>query len=146
MVISIGNDHRGYKLKQGILKYFNRKNIRYKDVGANSNESSDYPDYGYMVAKSVSTGDTDLGILICSNGIGMSIVANKVKGIRAAFCNTTELSRIVKAHNNVNILVLGEQVSPETNFEIIDAWLNTEFETGGRHERRVKKIHQLTGL
>ena len=146
MVISIGNDHRGYKLKQGILKYFDRKNIRYKDVGANSNESSDYPDYGYMVAKSVSTGDTDLGILICSNGIGMSIVANKVKGIRAAFCNTTELSRIVKAHNNVNILVLGEQVSPETTFEIIDAWLNTEFETGGRHERRVKKIHQLTGL
>ena len=146
MVISIGNDHRGYKLKQGILKYFDRKNIRYKDFGANSNESSDYPDYGYMVAKSVSTGDTDLGILICSNGIGMSIVANKVKGIRAAFCNTPELSRIVKAHNNVNILVLGEQVSPETTFEIIDAWLNTEFETGGRHERRVKKIHQLTGL
>ena len=146
MVISIGNDHRGYKLKQGILKYFDRKNIRYKDVGANSNESSDYPDYGYMVAKSVSTGDTDLGILICSNGIGMSIVANKVKGIRAAFCNTTELSRIVKAHNDVNILVLGEQVSPETTFEIIDAWLNTEFETGGRHERRVKKMHQLTGL
>ncbi len=146
MVISIGSDHRGYKLKQGILKYFDRKNIKYKDVGANSNESSDYPDYGYMVAKSVSTGDTDLGILICSNGVGMSIVANKVKGIRAAFCSTPELSRTVKAHNNVNIIVLGEQMSPETAFEIIDAWLNTEFETGGRHERRVKKIHQLTGL
>ena len=146
MVISIGNDHRGYELKQGILKYFDRKNIKYKDFGANSDESSDYPDYGYMVAESVSTGDTDLGILICSNGVGMSIVANKVKGIRAACCNTPELSRTVKAHNNANIIVLGEQMSPETAFEIIDAWLNTEFETGGRHERRVKKIHQLTGL
>ena len=146
MIISIGNDHRGYNLKGEILEYFDRKNIKYKDFGSDTNEPSDYPDYGYIVAKSVSTGDTELGILICSNGIGMSIVANKVKGIRAALCTTPELGHTAKAHNNANILVLGERIPPETAFKIIDSWLNAEFETGGRHERRIKKILQLTGL
>ncbi len=146
MVIAIGNDHRGYELKKNLLKYFDEKNIKYKDMGSFSEKSVDYPDFGYMVAKSVSLGEADLGILICSNGIGMSIVANKVKGIRAALTYTPELGKIAKTHNNANVLVLGELLSYETAIKIIDGWLNAEFETGGRHERRVKKIHELTGL
>ena len=146
MKISVGSDHRGYKLKKEILKYLEKRNIDYKDFGAYSEESSDYPDYGYKVATSVSKNDSDFGILVCGSGIGMSIVANKVKGIRAGLCYTKKHGKLAKAHNNANVIVLEENTSPETAFEIIDVWLNTEFESGGRHEKRVKKIHDLTGL
>jgi len=146
MVIAIGNDHRGYRLKKKILEYFRDKNISYLDIGCDSEESCDYPDYGFKVAQSVSKNEADLGILICSNGIGMSMVANKVKGIRAALCFTPGHSRNSRAHNNANVLVLGEDFSSDNVLEILDVWLNTEFERGGRHEKRVNKIHQLTGL
>ena len=146
MKISVGNDHRGYKLKKEIINYLEKKNIEYEDLGADSEDSSDYPDYGYKVAKSVSEGDSELGILICGSGIGMSIVANKVKGIRAGLCYTKEQSRLAKAHNDANILILKEGLAANTAFEMIDVWLNTEFESSGRHEIRIKKIHELTGL
>ena len=147
MTLSIGNDHRGCKLKKIILDYLNKENIEYKDFGSDSEESSDYPDYGFKVARSVSDGETDFGILVCSNGIGMSIVANKVKGIRAALCITPELAKAARAHNNANVLVLsGENTNTETTLKIIDEWISTKFEKGGRHERRVNKIHQLTRM
>ena len=94
----------------------------------------------------MSDGDSEFGILVCGTGIGMSIVANKVKGIRAGMCCTKKHSKLAKSHNNANIIVLEENTSPETAYEIIDIWLNTKFESGGRHEKRVKKIHDLTGL
>ena len=145
MVVAIGNDHRAYTLKKKIAVYLTGKNINYIDMGSDSEDSCDYPDFGYKTAQAVSAGEADLGILLCSNGIGMSIVANKVKGVRAANCFTILHGKSSRAHNNVNVLVLGDDYSDKA-LEILDAWLNAEFESGGRHERRVNKIHQLTGL
>lgn len=145
MKIAIGNDHRAYKLKKRIVEYLKEKGIEYWDAGCNSEDSCDYPDLGFEVAKAVSSGEADYGIVLCSNGIGMSMVANKLKGIRAALCYTPDHGRQSKAHNNANVLVLGDDTSDKT-IEILEAWLNTEFEKGGRHERRVNKIHQLTGM
>ena len=146
MKLSIGNDHRGYNLKKKIIKYLEENNLEYVDFGSDSENSADYPDYGFKVAKSVSSGESEIGILVCGSGIGMSMVANKVKGIRAALCYTKEHGRLAKEHNNANILILSEETTPETIVEIIDAWLNTEFNSDERHRRRVRKIHDLTGL
>ncbi len=145
MVVAIGNDHRAYTLKKKIIEYLADKNISYLDMGCDSEDSCDYPDFGYKTAKVVSLGEADLGILLCSNGIGMSIVANKVRGVRAALCFTPLHGKNSRAHNNANVLVLGDD-SSDRALEILDVWLNTEFESGGRHEKRVNKIHQLTGL
>ncbi|MFC1557987.1 ribose 5-phosphate isomerase B [candidate division KSB1 bacterium] len=145
MVIAIGNDHRAYTLKKKITRYLKDKNINYLDMGSDSEDSCDYPDFGYKTAKVVSSGEADLGILLCSNGIGMSIVANKVKGVRAALCSTPQHGKSSRTHNNANVLVIGDD-SPGNPLEILDAWLNAEFESSGRHGRRVKKIRQLTGL
>lgn len=137
MRIAIGSDHGGYKLKIEIKKYLDKKGYIYKDFGCDSEESCDYPDYGFPVAKGVADKEYDRGILICKSGIGMSIVANKVKGVRAALCHTPDIAKKSREHNDANVLVLSSETM---DFEkIIDIWLKTEF-TGGRHKRRIDKI------
>lgn len=137
MQIAIGSDHGGYKLKEEIKKYLDRKGYAYKDFGCDSEDSCDYPDYGFPVAKAVAGREYDRGILVCRSGIGMSIVANKVNGIRAALCHTPDIAKKSREHNDANILVLAAET---VGFEkIIDIWLKTEF-LGGRHKRRIEKI------
>ena len=138
MKIAIASDHAGYELKETIKNFL----IEYEvtDFGTYSIESMDYPDTGFKAAESVAKGDSDIGILICGSGLGMSIVANKVKGIRAALCNSVELARLSRKHNDANILVLqGRFISRSLAKKIIKVWLYTEFE-GGRHQRRLDKI------
>lgn len=138
MKIAIASDHAGYDLKEKLKEYLNSHDII--DFGTNSTESMDYPDTGFPAAEAVSTGEYEKGILICGSGIGMSIVANKVKGIRASLCNQKEIAILTRKHNNSNILVLpGRFLDYNTAIQIVDAWLNTEFE-GGRHQRRIDKI------
>lgn len=140
MRIAIGSDHGGYKLKEEIKKYLQSKGYIYKDFGCNSEESSDYPDYGFPVAKAVSRGEYEKGILVCRTGIGMSIVANRIKGVRAALCYNIDAAKKSREHNDSNILVLAADIIDFVSAKgIIDMWLNTEF-TGGRHKRRIDKI------
>lgn len=144
MNIAIASDHRGYKLKEKIKSFIVSIGNSVNDFGPhNDEESVDYPDYGAKVANDVSSGKSDRGILICGSGIGMSLTANKVTGVRAALCHdlaTTEMSR---RHNNANVLCIGADVVKEDQIEKqIDLWLKTEFE-GGRHERRVDKVMNI---
>lgn len=141
-MIAIGSDHAGYTSKEKLKEYF-ESNITYKDFGTESEESCDYPLIAEKVANSVSSGECEKGILICGSGIGMSIVANKVKGIRAALCGNVELAKLSRMHNNANVLCLGARM---TDFEeikkIIKVFLETPFE-GGRHQKRVDQISEL---
>jgi len=146
MKIALGNDHRGISVKKMVIDFLNKTGIDCEDFGSNANESVDYADYGFQVADAVSKGKFDRGILVCSTGIGMSIIANKVKGIRAALCHTVDDSVASRRHNDSNILVLHEHMNKDTVDGIVASWLTTEFEKGGRHDRRVKKIHDLTGI
>ena len=140
MQIALGSDHGGYSLKEEIKKYLKNNGYTYKDFGCNSLQSCDYPDFGFPVAEAISCGEFEKGILICKSGLGMSIVANKVKGIRAGLCNTPELAEKSRLHNNANILVLGASFTdPLTARLIVDTWLRTKFE-GGRHQNRIDKI------
>ena len=142
MKISIGSDHGGFQLKKQIIDYLQKKNIEIIDVGCHNEDSVDYPDYGYKAAHEVSTKHADYGIAICKSGIGMSMVANKVKDVRAALCINSTMAKMSRLHNNANMLVLGaSHVDLAQAQEIINIWLETEFE-GGRHEGRVKKIHK----
>ena len=131
--IWIGNDHGGYLLKLQIIDYLNEKGIQYKNVGCDSEEIVRYPHLAAQVAGAVSKGITNRGILICSTGIGMSIIANKFKGVRASLCTSTFMGKMTRAHNNSNILVLGGKITGVNEaLDILEAWLTTEFE-GGRH-------------
>jgi ribose 5-phosphate isomerase B len=142
MHIAIGSDHGGYKLKEDIKKYFSEKKYIYKDFGCNSEESCDYPDFGFPAAESVSKEEFERGILICKSGIGMSIVANKVKGVRAALCHNADVARKSREHNNSNILILSADATDiNAAKDIINVWLETDF-TEGRHIRRIDKINQ----
>lgn len=143
MKIGIGSDHGGFPLKEEIKKYFNDKGIEFVDYGTNSLESVDYPDYGRKVAEAVVAKEVDRAIVICGTGIGISIAANKVKGIRCALCGDTYSARMSREHNDANVLALGARVlGVDLALEIVGAWLSSEFE-GGRHERRVKKIDEI---
>ncbi len=146
-VIALGSDHAGYEVKEKIKTLLESFHIQYKDFGTDSSDPCDYPKIAVNVAKAVSSSDCQLGIVICGTGIGMDIVANKVKGIRSALCTSAKMAEKSKCHNNANILSLG---SRETNWleikEIVKTFLYTEFESGGRHERRVNQIHVLTGM
>lgn len=146
MKIAVGNDHRGVTVKKMVVECLGKDGIENQDFGSNTDESVDYVDYGFQVADSVSKGKFDRGILICSTGIGMSIIANKVKGIRAALCRTVDDAIASRRHNNSNVLVLQAGIDGKLLENIIKTWLTTEFESGGRHERRVKKIHDITGV
>ena len=142
--IAIGSDHAGFALKQAVLAFLKEKGIPVEDYGTYSEERVDYPDFGARVAKAVAAGEFPAGILICGTGIGMSITANKVPGIRAALCTSTYMSEMSRRHNNANILCMGGRVlSTEEALPIVDTWLRTPFE-GGRHQKRLEKIQQLT--
>ncbi len=141
MKIAIGSDHAGFELKEELKKVLAKKNIQVEDVGCTSTESVDYPDYGGDVARRVSEGAVDQGILVCATGVGMSIVANKFPRVRAALCTNPHMAKMSRAHNNANVLALGSsEVSKADAIAILNAWLDGEFEAGGRHERRVKKM------
>lgn len=138
MKLAIASDHAGFELKEKLKEYLDIHDIT--DFGTNSTESMDYPDTGFPAAEAVADNTCERGILICGSGIGMSIVANKVKGIRAALCNQLEIAVLTRKHNNSNILVLpGRFLDYKTAVKIVDAWLETEFEDG-RHQRRLDKI------
>lgn len=135
--IAIGSDHGGYEYKEQIVSYLKEKGYECVDVGTYSTDSCDYPVIARAVTTKITTGEADRGILVCGTGIGMSIVANKVKGIRAALCGDTFSARASRAHNNSNVLCLGERViGINLAMDIVDIWLESKFE-GGRHQRRV---------
>jgi len=138
--IAIGCDHGGFRLKSAVIEVARELGYRVEDVGTHSDTSVDYPDFAHQVAQLVSSGDAGLGILICGTGIGMSMAANKHAGIRAALCADTFSARMTRAHNDANVLCLGERVvGPGLAGDIVRAFLQGSFE-GGRHERRVGKI------
>jgi ribose 5-phosphate isomerase B len=140
MNLAIGSDHAGFKLKNELLVYLLEKGLELQDFGPDSADSVDYPDYAHKVAESVSTGENDLGILICGSGNGVCITANKHKGIRAALAWEEEIAALSRQHNNANVLCVPARfVSKNKAFKIVDAWLNAAFE-GGRHQNRVSKI------
>ncbi|QNU66675.1 ribose 5-phosphate isomerase B [Ruminiclostridium herbifermentans] len=142
-MIAIGSDHAGYLLKADIIKFLEEKGLQVKDFGTNSCNSVDYPDFGQAVAEAVSSKECEKGILICGTGIGISISANKVPGIRAALCTDSYMARMSRQHNDANILAIGERVvGPGVAFDIIETFLNTEF-LGGRHGNRVNKISNI---
>ncbi len=142
-MIAIGCDHAGYELKEKIKEYLDNKNIVYKDFGTFSKESCDYPDYAKKVAKSVASNESKKGVLICGSGIGISIAANKVSGIRAALCYEPNLAQMAREHNDANILCLGARVTDLNKaIKILDTFLNTDFE-GKRHQRRIEKISEI---
>lgn len=139
-MIAIGCDHGGINLKKVLIEYLEKNNIEYKDFGTYSEKSCDYPDIAIPLAEDVAKGKYEKGILICGTGIGMSMAANKVKGIRAALCHDVFSAKATRQHNNANILTCGERVIGQGLFlEIVNAFLNSDFE-GGRHSIRVGKI------
>jgi len=143
MKISVGTDHRGLEQKRMVSLIAEAAGHEVVDHGANSTESCDYPDIAKVLGESVASGSTDRGILICGTGIGMSIAANKVKGVRAAVCNNTDQARLSRQHNDANVLCIpGDSFEESAVREMVSAWLETEFE-GGRHARRVEKVKQL---
>lgn len=145
MKIGIGCDHGGFELKGHVIEHLKNKGIEVTDYGTYSEQSVDYPDCAKPVCEAVLSGDVECGILICGTGIGISIAANKIKGIRAALCSDTYSARMTKQHNNANVICLGGRVvGRELAFDIVDAYLGAQFE-GGRHQNRIDKIHLLEG-
>lgn len=143
MKIALGSDHGGYQLKENLKKYLKELNVEYKDFGCNSEKSVDYPDIGFKIAIEVKNRNYDKGILICGTGIGMSIVANKIKGIRASLCHDVFSARYTREHNDANILTLGGRVIDSgLAKEIVKVWLSTDFSGEERHLKRLNKIKQ----
>lgn len=135
--IVIGADHAGYGLKEKVCAYLSDKGFKVINVGTDSADSCDYPVFAGKVCKTLQNGEADLGILVCGTGVGMSMAANKYKGIRAACCSDTFSARLTRIHNNANVLCFGERVVGEgLALDIVDAYLGAEFE-GGKHERRI---------
>lgn len=143
-MIAMGCDHGGYELKLFLMKHLDEKGISYKDFGCNSTDSCDYPEYGHAVGKAVASGECEKGIVICSTGIGISIAANKVRGVRAAICTNSLMARLTREHNNANVLALGAYIlGPQLAADIMDTFLSTEFSNGERHVRRVGEIENV---
>ncbi len=141
MKIAIGCDHGGYVLKEEVVKHLKEKGYEVTDFGCNSTDSVDYPEYSRNVAKAVAGKEADKGIVICTTGIGVSIVANKVKGIRCALCSETTSARLTRMHNDANVLAMGGGIiSTYLGLDIVDTFLNTEFCGEEKHVRRVKAI------
>lgn len=142
-MIALGSDHGGFALKEEIMKHLDEKGIAYKDFGTYSQDSCDYPVYGEMVGKAVVSGECESGIVICGTGIGISIAANKVHGVRAALCHDCYSAEYTRRHNNANVLALGGRVIGAGHaLKIVDIFLDTDFE-GGRHARRVELISKI---
>ncbi len=143
MKVALGSDHGGYNLKNKIKELLDERGIEYKDFGPDNTDSVDYPEFAKAVAESVAKEEYNRGILICGTGIGMSIAANKVKGVRAALCHDVFSAKATRLHNNSNVLAMGERViGTELALEIARTWLDTSFE-GGRHQRRIDKISKI---
>lgn len=143
MKIAMGNDHAAVELKQEIKRYLEEKGHEILDLGVHSTKSCNYPEYGEAVGRAVTQGKADCGILICGTGVGISIAANKVDGVRAAVCSEPVTARLVKEHNNANIIAFGARiVGTETAKAIVDAYLGAEFQ-GGRHQTRIDMIHEI---
>ncbi|MBQ8568961.1 MAG: ribose 5-phosphate isomerase B [Oscillospiraceae bacterium] len=142
-MIIIASDHAGYELKKEVIKHLEEKNIEFIEAGCMNGESCDYPIVAKETCEKITDGTADKGILICGTGIGISIAANKVKGIRAALCTDTYMARYTRLHNDANVLCMGGRViGPGAACELVDTFLETEFE-GGRHQRRVDQISDI---
>lgn len=145
-VIAIGSDHAGFPLKESLIADLRAEGYELHDFGTYSLDSVDYPDFGRQVAEAVASGRFEKGILICGTGIGITITANKVRGIRAGVCSEPYSAKMARAHNNANIIGMGARVvGPGLALEIAKAFLETEFEAGSRHEMRVNKINAIGG-
>ena len=143
MKVCIGADHRGIELKEKIKELLKEEGIEFEDFGAHTKSSVDYPDFALSVAQAVAKGEYDRGILICNTGIGMSVTANKIKGVYAALCLNKEMAELSRKHNDANVLTLGAAyVEPTEAVDIVRTWLNTDFE-GGRHTKRVNKVKEI---
>ena len=143
MKIAVAADHGGYKLKEKVKEHLLERGIEVEDLGTHSEESVDYPIYGKLCGEAVASGQADLGVVVCGTGIGISIAANKVHGIRCGLCTSVEMAHLTKQHNNANILALGGRTTgEELAMEIVDEWLDTQYE-GGRHLRRVEMLDNL---
>lgn len=143
MKIAVASDHGGFALKEEIKKYLISAGIEVIDLGTDSEESVDYPIYGKNCAEAVMSGKAEKGVVCCGTGIGISIAANKVKGIRCALCTDPQMAEMTKKHNDANMLALGGRtVTPDNAIEILKAWLNAEFE-GGRHSRRIDMLNGM---
>lgn len=141
--LGIGSDHGGYDLKNQVIEFLKKEGYTVKDYGTHSKESCDYPLIGFEVAKAVAEGAVERGILICKSGIGMTIIANKVSGVRAAACYDTQLAALSREHNDCNVLVLSALYSDASHAgQIAKTWLTTEH-AGDRHQRRVQQIHDI---
>ncbi len=139
-MFAVGSDHGGLELKQAICKLLDERKLNYEDYGTGNSESVDYPDFGARVAQAVSAGTVQAGVLVCGTGIGMSIIANKYPGVRAALVHDEFTAQMAREHNNANILVLGGRiVSVDQGVKLVKVWLDSQFE-GGRHQNRLDKI------
>ena len=141
--IAIASDHGGFALKEKIKKHLLKRGFSVEDLGTYSEESVDYPVYGKACGEAVASGKANLGVVICGTGIGISIAANKIKGIRCGLCTSVEMAHLTKQHNNANILALGGRTTGvDLAVKIVDEWLDTEYE-GGRHQRRVEMLDRM---
>lgn len=141
--IAVGCDHGGIVLKESVVNTLKSLGAEVLDLGCYSTDSVDYPEYGEKVAKAVASGEADAGVIMCGTGIGISIAANKIKGIRAAVVTNTYMAKLTKNHNNANIIALGGRViSPDEAKDIVEAWYTAEYE-GGRHQRRLDMISRI---
>ena len=142
-MVAIGSDHGGFDLKETIIAHLKEQGITHKDYGCYDKNSCDYPIFGRAVAEAVASGECDKGIVICTTGIGISITANKIKGIRCALCADTLTAQMTRQHNDANVLAMGGGiVGPNLGISIVDAFLNTEFSEEEKHQRRVGLIEQ----
>jgi ribose 5-phosphate isomerase B len=142
-MIAIGNDHTGYAMKQAVMKYFDDNKIEYKDFGCGDVSSSNYPDYAKAVGRAIQKKECDLGILICGTGIGISIAANKMKGIRAALCHDCFSAEATRLHNDANVLALGARVIGVGHaLKIVETFINTDFSQDDRHIKRIQMLEE----
>ena len=143
MLIAIASDHGGFELKEKVKEHLRERNVKFVDLGTNITESVDYPVYGKACAEAVASGKAERGIVICGTGIGISMAANKVKGIRCGLCTSVEMAKLTRQHNNANMLAMGGRIlETETAFAIVDAFIDTQFE-GGRHKRRTDMLDEM---
>lgn len=140
-MVAIGSDHGGFVLKESVIKHLKEIGVEVKDVGCYSKDSCDYPVFGHAVAKAVADGECEKGIVICTTGIGISMTANKTKGIRCALCSEPLSAKMTRLHNDANVLAMGAGlIGPNMANEIVDTFLNTEFSGDERHQRRINLI------
>ncbi len=143
-MIAIGSDHGGFALKEEVSAYLQAKGYEVKDVGCYDLSSVDYPAYGHAVGKAVASGECEFGIVICTTGVGISIAANKVKGVRCALCSEPYSARMTREHNNANVLAMGGGlIGPHMAFQIVDTFLNTQFSVEEKHHRRVNLLEEV---